>query len=70
MTNSAGAYEMNVAVLEGDFAGSIPDIIQLYLIAETSGDSSVIDSALVPVALAEAGEPFTHTLGNLRLPIP
>jgi hypothetical protein len=70
MTNAAGAYEMNVAVLEHESPRSIPDILLLYLIAETSGDSSVVDSVLVPVAVAEPGEPVTGTRANLRLPIP
>ncbi len=69
-TNSAGAYELGVAVLEGEFPAGIPDILQLYLIAESSGDSAVIDSVLVPVAFAEAGEHFIRTHANVKLHIP
>jgi hypothetical protein len=70
LTNSAGEYELDVVVLDGQFPTGVPDIIQLYLIAETSGDSPVIDSVLVPVAFAEAGETFIRTQASMRLPIP
>jgi hypothetical protein len=70
ITNTAGAFEVGVAVLQGEFHGGIPPILQLYLLGRTSEDPAVIDSVLVPVALAEAGEHFVQTRANLRLPLP
>jgi hypothetical protein len=70
ITNTAGAFEVGVAVLQGEFPGGIPPILRLYLIGTTSEDPAVIDSVLVPVALAEAGEHFLRTRANLRLPLP
>jgi hypothetical protein len=70
ITNIAGAFEVGVAVLQGEFPGGIPPILRLYLIGTTSEEPAVIDSVLVPVALAEAGEHFMRTRANLRLPLP
>jgi len=70
ITNTAGAFEVGVAVLQGEFPAGIPPILRLYLIGTTSGDPAVIDSVLVPVALAEAGEHVVTTRANLRLPLP
>ena len=70
ISNTAGAFEVGVAVLQGEFPGGIPAILQLYLVGTTSEEPAVIDSVLVPVALAEAGERFVQTRANLRLPLP
>jgi len=67
ITNTAGAFEVGVAVLQGEFPGGIPPILRLYLIGTTSEDPAVIDSVLVPVARAEAGERFTQTRADLGL---
>jgi hypothetical protein len=70
ITNAAGEYEVDVAVVEHQYPEGIPDILPLCVIAETSGDSAVSDSVLAPVAVAEPGETFVPTAASLRLPIP